>query len=209
MAHTFRCTSAARYCDINAVARQRCDSKPLQTKHLVLIPKTSGVVTALLVTCRLVVPDFCANRSQRRCIQMVRLPFVTLLLLAVATLFSAPQTRADVITDPATLHIGPGGTTGCATGGCPIFGNEVNGIPDGTLDIYQNSGGAPSLLSPILLIFAVPNDTTGTALIATNVGLTATLEDGSGTFLGTEAVTFGVIPLATEFGATGTGLTGG
>ncbi len=140
---------------------------------------------------------------------MVRLPFVTLLLLAVATLFLAPQTHADPITDPATLHIGPGGTTGCATGGCPIFGKEVNGIPDGTLDIYQNSGGAPSLLSPILLIFAVPNDSTGTALTASSVGALATLEDGSGTFLGNEAVSFGVLPVADQFGATGTGLTGG
>ena len=144
---------------------------------------------------------------------MVRLPFVALLLLAVATLFLAPQTQAstlpDTITDPATLHIGPGGTTGCATGGCPVFGTELNGIPDGTLDIFQESGGAPSLLSPILLIFAVPNDTLGTDLTAANVGATATLEDSTGGFLGTEAVTFGVIPDATKFGATGSGLTGG
>lgn len=140
---------------------------------------------------------------------MLRFPFVSLLLLAVAMLCIAPPAQAGTITDPATLHIGPGGTTGCATGGCPIFGSELNGIPDGTLDIYQNSGGAPNLLSPVLLILAVPNDSTGTDLTAASIGATASLENSSGTVLGTAAVTFGVIPVATEFGATGSGLTGG
>lgn len=139
---------------------------------------------------------------------MLRFPFVSLLLLAVAMLCIAPHAQAGTITDPATLHIGPGGTTGCATGGCPIFGSELNGIPGGTLDIYQNSGGAPNLLSPVLLILAVPNDSTGTELTAASIGPTAKLENSSMT-LGTAAVSFGVIPVANQFGATASGLTGG
>jgi hypothetical protein len=61
-------------------------------------------------------------------------------------------------TDPSTLHIGPGAGTTCATGGCPLFGGEVNAIGAGSLDIYQNSGGAPALNSPVDLILGVPNN---------------------------------------------------
>src|SRR5579864_203117 len=87
--------------------------------------------------------------------------------------------QADVI-DPATIHVGPGGTTGCATGGCYVFGNEVNAIPGGTLDLFQESGGAGNLVSPILLILAVPNDTTGALLGSANVALLAGLDNSSG-----------------------------
>src|SRR5579862_175040 len=95
---------------------------------------------------------------------MVRRPL--LLFLAALTLVSLGlplPAQADAI-DPATIHVGPGGTTGCATGGCYVFGNEVNAIPGGTLDLFQESGGAGNLVSPILLILAVPNDTTGALL---------------------------------------------
>jgi hypothetical protein len=85
----------------------------------------------------------------------------------------------------------------------------VNGVTSGTIDLYQQSGGAGSLASPILVIFAVPNNTTGTLLTSINVGATATLDNSSGTAIGTESVTFGVIPLGTEFGDTGAGLVGG
>ena len=59
--------------------------------------------------------------------------------------------------DPATLHVGPGWNTACATGSCPIYGTEVNAFGGGQLDIYQNSSGAPALASPSLLILGVPN----------------------------------------------------
>lgn len=66
--------------------------------------------------------------------------------------------------DPATLHIGPGAGTTCATGGCPIFiggalNNEVNNFDATGLDIYQNSNGAKALVDPVLLILAIPNNT--------------------------------------------------
>src|SRR5579872_5584523 len=105
--------------------------------------------------------------------------WVLLLAVALLPLGFALQVQADVI-DPATIHVGPGGTTGCATGGCYVFGNEVNGIPGGTLDLFQESGGANSLVSSVLLILAVPNDTNGTILSALNISSTATLDDPSG-----------------------------
>lgn len=132
------------------------------------------------------------------------------LALALATSVFLPQLRADVI-DPATIHVGPGGTTGCATGGCYVFGNEVNGIPGGTLDIFQESGGANPLVSSVLLILAVPNDTTGTMLNALNISSTATLDDASGNPVPPPAtVAFGVVnPTGDAFGPTGAGLSGG
>lgn len=133
-----------------------------------------------------------------------------LVALSLTTLGLVSQGHADVI-DPATIHVGPGGTTGCATGGCYVFGNEVNGIPGGTLDLFQESGGANPLVSSVLLILAVPNDTTGTVLSALNVSSTATLDDPSGNPVPPPVtVAFGVVnPTGDAFGPTGAGLTGG
>jgi hypothetical protein len=84
-----------------------------------------------------------------------------------AALFSSPASAGPIdisqLTDPATLHIGPGSNTSCATGGCPIFiggalNGEVNNISPTQLDIYQNSNGAPALANPVLLILGVPNN---------------------------------------------------
>ncbi len=58
--------------------------------------------------------------------------------------------------DPATLHIGPGVGTPCAMG----CAGDPNLIGGSVVDIFQNSGGAPSLFQPVLLIIGVPNDTT-------------------------------------------------
>lgn len=77
---------------------------------------------------------------------------------------------------PATLHIGSGYGTTCATGGCPIYNTEVNNIGTpvtgtpytGNMDVYQNSGGA-SALGGLLLIFGVANDTSGTVLDANSL----------------------------------------
>jgi hypothetical protein len=63
---------------------------------------------------------------------------------------------ATTFLDPATLHIGGGAGTACATG----CGGDPNIIPTTRLDIYQNSGGAAGLNDPVLLILAIANDTT-------------------------------------------------
>lgn len=95
---------------------------------------------------------------------------------------SCGAARADPIDlsqfdDPSTLHVGPGANTACATGGCPIFiggtlNGEVNNFNADRLDIYQNSGGAPALADPILLIFAIPDNSVAlTSSTVTGVSL--------------------------------------
>ena len=70
----------------------------------------------------------------------------------------------------ATLHIGPGSGTPCQTGGCPVFGDEVNAIAPRELDIFQQSGGAPSLTN-LLLILGIPNFTgAAPAIFSTSLG---------------------------------------
>jgi hypothetical protein len=98
------------------------------------------------------------------------------------------------LTDPATLHIGPGANTTCATGGCPIFiggalNGEVNNISSTGLDIYQNSNGAGVLYDPVLLILGIPNNSvslsgsnvTGASLYAPYPGSGATVSVHFGT----------------------------
>src|SRR5215470_10821470 len=81
------------------------------------------------------------------------------LFLLFGSLIIVPGVLAE-----STIHVGPGGTTGCALGGCPLFKGEVNAFTTG-IDLFQNSGGAAPLDPTIWLIFAVPNDTiSGTAL---------------------------------------------
>jgi PEP-CTERM motif len=74
----------------------------------------------------------------------------------------------------ATLHIGPGANTTCATGGCPIFiggalDGEVNNIEPTQLDIYQNSNGAPKLNNPVLLILSVPNNVSAPSALSASL----------------------------------------
>lgn len=66
--------------------------------------------------------------------------------------------HADAQVDPATLHIGAGAGTPCATG----CGADPNLIGSGnTVDIYQQANGSPdTLVQPVMLILVVPNDTT-------------------------------------------------
>jgi len=59
----------------------------------------------------------------------------------------------------ATIHVGSGAGTACATGGCPLYKGETNNFEPGGLDLYQNSNGANASDRPVLLILAVPNDT--------------------------------------------------
>lgn len=80
----------------------------------------------------------------------------TIIFIFIAALISLPTALADSL-DPATLHIGAGAGTSCATG----CGGDPNLIGSGsTIDIYQNANGAPSVSQPTLLILGVPNDST-------------------------------------------------
>ena len=99
----------------------------------------------------------------------MRFRLVNLLLFVV--LFAA--TAAG---DPTTLHIGSGFGTPCATGGCPIFGTEVNLVGPDLLSIHQTAG-SPRIIDPIWLIFGVPDDPSGSVLDGSNVG-PATLYHG-------------------------------
>jgi hypothetical protein len=53
----------------------------------------------------------------------------------------------------ATLHIGPGAGSPCATG---CGGHPNLFVTPERVDIFQNSGGAPTLAQPVLLIVGVP-----------------------------------------------------
>jgi len=64
--------------------------------------------------------------------------------------------------DPATLHIGPGAGTPCATG-CGLDPNPINWV---AVDVSQTSGGASLLGNPLLLILGIPNNTSD--LFSTN-----------------------------------------
>ena len=55
----------------------------------------------------------------------------------------------------STLHIGPGAGTKCAEG-CAGDPNLLAGATK--VDIYQTSGGAPTLSQPVLIIFGVPSE---------------------------------------------------
>src|SRR5579863_1398118 len=89
---------------------------------------------------------------------------ILFVLVACLSLICTYQAKAQSI-DPATLHIGPGVGTICATG-CSADPNLIGS--GGTIDIYQNAGGAPAVGS-LLLILAVPNDTTNNGYLPTGV----------------------------------------
>lgn len=103
----------------------------------------------------------------------------------------------------ATLHIGSGYGTPCATGGCPLFNNEVNAITQG-LDIYQTSNGAKTVQAPdpVLLILGIPNDSaTSNALTANPVTSASLIANGAFTAISS---TFGT----TAYGLNGNGFQG-
>ena len=117
------------------------------------------------------------------------------LLLALAA--AIPQARAG-----ATLHIGSGYGTACATGGCPLFNNEVNPVAQG-LDIYQTSNGAATIApDPVLLILGVPNDSaSANALTADPVTSSSLIDNGVSSVISS---TFGT----TAYGLNGMGFQG-
>lgn len=94
--------------------------------------------------------------------------------LSLLLAFVSPAVQAG-----ATLHIGSGYGTTCATGGCPIYGTEVNNI-NAVLDIYQNSASAPALNSPVYLILGVANSASSADSAIENSLTGATLIDTSG-----------------------------
>jgi hypothetical protein len=128
---------------------------------------------------------------------MVRLK--TLLFAAVALAFCALSAFGDDISlleDPATLHTGY--SPACVTGGCPVYGNEVNGFSGYTFDVSQTSNGSSNLNNPWLLIFGVaetnnatPNPTlfsNSSVLSITSSGLPTT---GSATFGNSDGSLYG------------------
>jgi hypothetical protein len=85
---------------------------------------------------------------------------ICVLAASAAMLLMPSISRATVWTDPATLQIGTGANTSCATpgpSGCSADPVLVGGT---NIDIYQNSNGAGTLNNPVLLILGIPNDTT-------------------------------------------------
>jgi len=87
-----------------------------------------------------------------------------LLILGLALLSVFTWTAWGQLIDPATLHIGTGAGTPCATG----CGGDPNQITQTQFDVYQNAAGANSLISPLLVILGIPNYT-GTALTIQSV----------------------------------------
>jgi hypothetical protein len=76
-------------------------------------------------------------------------------LIGGLTFALTPQAHAG-----STIHIGSGAGTDCdiPDAGCKVYGTEVNAFTT-VLSLYQNSGGASTASTPVLLIMAVPNDT--------------------------------------------------
>jgi len=90
---------------------------------------------------------------------MKKVSAILVLVLALGVTSWADDITPDQLDDPATLHTGTGSSTSCATGGCYVFGNEVNGFSGNTVDIYQQSASAGTLHTPWLLILGVANTT--------------------------------------------------
>lgn len=86
-----------------------------------------------------------------------------LYLLALLLAISVSPVLAE-----STLHIGPGYPSACDKGGCPLYKGETNGFTN-MLDIYQNSGGAPLLNSPVEIIFAVPHGDAAPSISGVNL----------------------------------------
>jgi hypothetical protein len=81
-----------------------------------------------------------------------------LLALGLMVMMVLGSALANADTDPATLHIGAGAGTACATGcaGAPNLIGSGN-----TVDVFQTSEGTPAAVpAPQLLILGVANDTT-------------------------------------------------
>lgn len=91
-------------------------------------------------------------------------------------------------TDPATLHMGTGAGTSCATG----CAGDPNTFAGSTLDIYQNASGANAISSGnLLLIMAVPTGSAAPSITSETdydpyTGSTTGGTTGSATLLATK-----------------------
>jgi len=129
-----------------------------------------------------------------------------LLMLPLVLALGFPSLAlADTITeeDPEVLFIGTGIGTPCAGGGCPLYGNEVNGIGVSLLSIHENGAGQPPLVNPLLLIIGVPNPSGG--FIAPGID---SVSAGTGQLGGANAY-MGTWNTSTGFGGTFTSSSGG
>lgn len=115
-------------------------------------------------------------------------------LVGLFVLLQFTVLSSTLFANESTIHIGPGGTSGCATGGCYLHNNEVNGFGS-SLDLYMTSGGTPTLDSPIWLIFAVPNGGT----LTSNSVTSAVLNDVNNSYLPTP-ITFNFLGLMGTMG---------
>lgn len=133
---------------------------------------------------------------------LVRKSLIALLMLWSTTLPTAWAQTIPPLLDPATLHIGPGAGTPCATG----CAGDPNLVGTAGVDIYQNSGGAPNLFDPVLLILGVPNSTGAPGSLLSSVTYYNPYPGGSPTAgSGTYATTgqYGLLPVPTATGAGG------
>src|SRR4051812_45983080 len=117
----------------------------------------------------------------------------------------ADDITLDELDDPATLHTGTGSGTACATGGCPVFGNEVNGFNGNKVDIYQQSGAAGALHVPWLLILAVPNANNPGLFTSASISSVTSINAYPGGTTATGSATFGG---AAQSGWNGSGFAG-
>jgi hypothetical protein len=82
--------------------------------------------------------------------------------------------HADVLLDPAVVHIGTGFGTACATG----CGGDPNVISGDTFSVYLNPSGAPALSNPFIVIIGVPDYGSGTT--APTLGTVTFYDENSG-----------------------------
>ncbi|HXH05807.1 MAG TPA: PEP-CTERM sorting domain-containing protein [Vicinamibacterales bacterium] len=127
----------------------------------------------------------------------------TLLFVLLLSVVFVPAVLADEIVpeeeDPATLHIGTGAGTPCAQG----CGGDPNTITATVLSIFQNHGGAPDLLDPLLLILGIPN-TSGLGSAPAIASITE-YDPYPGSSVGSVTATLGGSPI---YGWSGAGFVG-
>ncbi len=110
---------------------------------------------------------------------MMRLLKVLAIATMIALVMAARTVWADELDlipidpdDPETVHIGPGAGTTCATGdaaGCQIYQGHLNALNNNSLSIYLNGAGQPNQNNPILLILGIPNVTSASLPLITDI----------------------------------------
>lgn len=135
------------------------------------------------------------------------IPATALALCASLLTITLPAFAA--FSGSATLRVGAGASSTCPTGGCFTYGNEVNALGSGnTISIYENSASqevSASHNKPLLLILAIPNQTTNyfASNPITNVTFYNPYPDTFNTNAGVAGSSF--IPAAGVYGLNGPG----